>query len=98
MFLENHKCKIYNQRPLICQLFPQLKLGNEKNDFCKLDSTDNDHVNRKLYYPVLKNYLSDLKKYGFKDTWKYLPEFKKENIYIIHNSEKIDQDQKILSG
>jgi len=83
VFLENHSCSIYNVRPLICRLFPDFKIAGEKYDFCKLDKDiRTTEKEREKYYPILKRYLNDLRQKGFKNTWHFLPTFKKENIFL----------------
>lgn len=95
MFLKDKLCTIYNARPLICRLFPKFKIFNAEYNFCKLDSREAcEDKDRKKYYPILRKYLHEIKITGFKNTWKYIPEFNDKNIFVMQNGKQINLSEK----
>lgn len=98
IFLKNDECSIYLKRPLLCKLFPNYKYYDEEYSFCKLDKNNLlKKENPRVFYPILKQYIEDVKKNGFKKVWKYLPEIKDENIFISNENEKTKSLKNILN-
>ncbi len=87
IFLKNKECTIYSARPLICKLFPNFKFYNEEFSFCKLDKLQKKKNPRK-FYPVLQKYLQQTKEKGLKKVWKYLPEVKAENVFVVESRKR----------
>jgi len=88
IFLKNRCCEIYSARPLICRLFPDFKFYGEKFDFCKLDKQARKTEDPRIFYPHFTKYLKDIKQKGLRNTWKFLPEFSKENFWLLIDGNK----------
>jgi len=88
IFLKNKLCQIYDKRPLICRLFPEYKFYDENYDFCKLDKMKRKTEDPRIFYPILKEYLKNIKHNSFVKVWKYFPEFNKNNVFVLLNGKK----------
>ncbi len=87
IFLKNKECTIYSARPLICRLFPNFKFYDEEFSFCKLDKCAKKKDPR-TFYPVLQKYLQQAKEKGLKKVWKYLPEVKDGNVFVVEGGKR----------
>lgn len=97
IFLKNKECTIYSVRPLICRLFPDFKFYGETFDFCKLDKQNRKTEDPRVFYPIMAEYLTEIKEKGFHNVWKYLPDLCKPNVYFVINGKKQKVSEKILS-
>lgn len=96
IFLKNKACSIYDKRPLICRLFPDFKFYNESFEFCKLDRMERKIENPRQFYPLLANYLKELKHNSVEKVWKYLPKLNEKNVYFVLDGKKTSFNLEIL--
>lgn len=98
VFLKNRQCTIYTSRPLICRLFPEFKFYDEKFDFCELDKKSHNIENPRQFYPEMTKYLQAIKHNGFENTWKYLPVWKEDNVYVVIDGKKQKLSEDLLNS